>query len=130
MAERSAAQIRRFEKIRRGWDESNYRYIDVIISSGEIKKLFFRRCQELKLQPKSVAMEAGIRPGTFDSAYLKEVLPVATKRFNQQAFIKMLELVGINIKVIVSVDDVELVQKRRSIRKNQIHGKEKKSSEK
>jgi hypothetical protein len=128
LAERSAAQIRRFEKIRRGWDESNYKYIDVIISSGEIKKLFFRRCQELKLQPKSVAMEAGIRPGTFDSAYLKEVLPVATKRFNQQSFIKMLELVGINIKVIVSVDDLELVEKKRSIRKNQIHGKETKPS--
>lgn len=128
MAERSAAQIKRFDKIRRGWDESNYKYIDVIISSGEIKKLFFRRCQELKLQPKAVAMEAGIRPGTFDSAYLKEVLPVATKRFNQQSFIKMLELVGINIKVIVSVDDLELVERNRSIRKTQIHAKEKKPS--
>lgn len=124
----SERQRKRFEKLRQGWDEANYSYIDVIISSGEIRKLFYDRCRQLEVKPLNVAMEAGIRPGTFKTQYIEKILPVATKRLNQQAFLKALEMVGIHIKVIVSTEDIELTEVKRKHRKQQIYERKNKKS--
>lgn len=90
------------EKIAR-WNESRFKYIDVIVSSGEIRQLFFERCKTLKLDPNQVALKAGIPYSTFTKNYIKNPEPVCTREFNQEAVIKMLSFVGIDIKVLIKV---------------------------
>lgn len=94
------------------WDEANFNYIDVIISSGEIRRLFFQRCKELQLDVYRMAMEAGINPATFKRAYVDTPTPTATKRFPQKKFLTLLELVGINIRVTVILDTPEIARAR------------------
>jgi aminopeptidase C len=94
------------------WDEANFNYIDVIISSGEIRRLFFQRCKELQVDVYRMAMQVGINPTTFKRAYVDVPNPTATKRFPQKKFLDLLEIVGINIRVTVIVDPVELIHKK------------------
>jgi len=82
------------------WNESNFKHIDVIVSSGVIRKEFFTRCKVLKLDHIKVAMKAGISPASFKTNYINEPEPVCTKSFNQMNFIKMIGIVGIEIKVL------------------------------
>jgi aminopeptidase C len=89
------------------WDEANFNYVDVIISSGEIRRLFFQRCKELQVDVYRMAMQVGIQPTTFKRAYVDEPNPTATKRFPQKKFLDLLELVGINIRVTVILDPTE-----------------------
>ncbi|MHA1166318.1 MAG: hypothetical protein ACTSRU_00740 [Candidatus Hodarchaeales archaeon] len=85
------------------WNEHTYKHIDVIVSSGNIRKMFFERCKELKLDPIKVAMKAGIKPTTFNSHYIMKAEPVCTKGLPQDKFIKMLEMVGFEIKVLIKM---------------------------
>ena len=88
------------DKVKR-WNEGRFKYIDVIVSSGEIRKLFFSRCKELNVDPYRVAMKAGIPITTFKDKYVKEPEPSCTNELSQQKFIRALELVGIDIKISV-----------------------------
>lgn len=85
------------------WNETTYKHIDVIVSSGNVRKLFFERCKELKLDPIKVAQKAGIAPSTFNSHYIQKAEPVCTKGLPQDKFIKMLEIVGFDIKVLIKM---------------------------
>jgi len=83
------------------WQDSHYKHIDVIVSSGEIRKLFFQRCKDMNVDPYRVAMAAGIKPSVFKQYYVDNPEPICAKPFNQSSFIKTLEIVGIDIKVLV-----------------------------
>ena len=104
------------------WDEANFNYIDVIISSGEIRKLFFQRCKEIQVDPYRMAMQVGIKSSTFKRAYVDTPTPTATKSFPQKKFIDLLELVGINIRVTVVLDGPEKTRER-LVRNHQYKGK-------
>lgn len=98
------------------WSESYFKHIDIIVSSGEIRKMFFQRCKDLKIDPYTVALKAGIKPKVFKDNYVNNHEPVCTKSFNQLSFIKALEILGIEIKVLVKTKPfsetyVELVKK-------------------
>ena len=82
------------------WNESKFKHIDIIVSSGVIKKEFFARCKVLNLDPMKVAMKAGIKPSTFKTQYINEPEPVCTQSFDQMKFIKMIAIVGVEIKVL------------------------------
>ena len=68
-----------FEKNRPQWDESRYDYIDVVVSSGKIRQMFFQRCKDLKLDPYTVAMKVGITFNSFKKNYVKTSKPRCTK---------------------------------------------------
>lgn len=87
-----------FEK--KSWDESKYDYIDVLVSSGEIRRHFFQRCKDLSLDPVVVALKAGFTASAFKRHYLNCPKPTAKNGFPQDKFIKMLEIVGIEIKIL------------------------------
>ena len=83
------------------WDESKYDYIDVIVSSGRIRRTFFQRCRDLGLDPVVVALKAGITASSFKRHYLNCPKPTVKNNFPQDKFLIMLEIVGIKIKVAV-----------------------------
>lgn len=91
------------EKAKKWEEESRFFYLDVIISSGEIRKLFFQRCKELDINPYSLAMSAGLSVKSFRDNYVMTEIPHCSKTFPQEKFIKMLEMIGINVKVTISV---------------------------
>ena len=91
------------EKLFDKWNERNFKYLDVIVSSGEIRKRFFTRCKELQIDPVRLAIEVGMSPSAFKKNYINNHEPVCTRSFDQEKFLKMIELVGIDIKVLVTM---------------------------
>lgn len=83
------------------WDESRYDYVDVIVSSGRIRRTFFQRCKDLELDPVVVALKAGFTASAFKRHYLNCPKPTAKNNFPQDKFLTMLVIVGIKIKVAV-----------------------------
>jgi hypothetical protein len=83
------------------WNERHFKYLDIIVSSGEIRKRFFSRCKELQIDPIRVALEVGLSASSFKKNYINSHEPVCTRGFDQEKFLKMVELVGIDIKVLV-----------------------------
>lgn len=104
-------------------ERTRFQYLDIIISSGIIKRTFFERCQELNLDPYSVAISAGISLNAFKEHYVKNPIPSATHTLPQEKFIKMLEIVGIDIKVSVIKHSVEDTIKRQKERNYKIYDK-------
>jgi hypothetical protein len=96
-------------------ERTRFQYIDIIISSGKIKKLFFERCLELELNPYSVAMTAKISMNAFKKHYVNNPCPSATHTMPQEKFLNMLEMVGIDIRVLIKVQPIE---KAKEIAKN------------
>jgi hypothetical protein len=88
-------------------ERTRFQYLDIIISSGIIKRMFFERCQELEINPNSVAFSVGVSIHAFRTHYVNNPCPSATNTFPQEKFIKMLERVGIDIKVVVSQLSIE-----------------------
>lgn len=95
------------KKAKRWEEESKFFYLDVIISSGEIRKLFFQRCKELDIDPYSLAMSANISVKSFRDNYVMTEVPHCSKTFPQEKFIKMLEMIGINVRVTISILSAE-----------------------
>ena len=91
------------------WGESRFRYLDVIVSSGKIRRLFFSRCKELEIDPYELSIRAGITNGSFKTNYIDNPMPECTKSFDQEKVLKMLELAGIKIKVSVILKPLEEV---------------------
>lgn len=89
------------------WNEKQFNYIDVIVSSGKIRRLFFTRCKELKVDPYRIAIQAGFSINVFKKYYVNTAEPVCTRSFNQEKFLKMIELVGIDIKVLIKMKPFE-----------------------
>ena len=81
--------------------QDRYKHIDIIVSSGRIRREFFSRCKLMELNSVTVAMKAGLSIRAFNEEYLNNTEPVACSKLPQDKFIKMLELVGIEIKVQV-----------------------------
>lgn len=86
---------------KQAWDESKYDYIDVIVSSGRIRRAFFQRCKDLSIDPMRIALRAGFSASAFKRHYLNCPKPTAKNGFPQEQFIEMLKIVGIEIKVLV-----------------------------
>lgn len=89
------------------WNDLKFRYFDIIVSSGVIRREFFRRCKDLNLDPIRLAEKHGIVGSTFEKNYIKNDVPECTRSFSQEHFLKMLESIGIDIKVIVSLKPLE-----------------------
>lgn len=85
------------------FNEAKFKYLDVIVSSGIIRKQFFTRCKDLNIDPYRVAMAAGIKVSTFKRCYVDVAEPQPTRSFDQEKFLKMIELVGIDVKVLIKV---------------------------
>jgi hypothetical protein len=93
-------------------ERTKYQYLDIIISSGIIKREFFERCLDMQVDPVSVAMSVGIAQSSFYEHYVKNPCPSASQTLPQEKFINMLELVGIDVKVVISKLSVEDTIKR------------------
>ena len=83
-------------------EESQFKHLDLIVSSGEIRQRFFQRCKDMKVDPYHVAMAAGISINSFKVNYVKQANPICTKSFDQEKFIKMIGFVGIDIRILVN----------------------------
>jgi len=79
-------------------------YYDVIVSSGEIKKLILHRIQELDVDLKLVLKEAGITEHAFKKTYLRSPDPVSTPALRQSHLISLLEVLGIDLKIRLIVE--------------------------
>lgn len=82
------------------------RYIDILISSGNLKDEFLKRCSDLDVEPERVAIEAGITAHAFNKEWLKSTAPKCSQVFDQERFIKMFQLVGINLRVTMYKTEV------------------------
>lgn len=89
------------------YDERAFSYADVIVSSGEIRRLFFQRCRDLQIDPNTLAIKHGISINSFSVNYVKTEFPQCTRTFDQEKFLKMIESIGINIRVLVAVKPLE-----------------------
>ena len=89
------------------YDEYKFSYADVIVSSGEIKRLFFQRCKDLKIDPNTLAIKHGISVHSFSVNYVKTQYPQCTRTFDQEKFLKMIESIGINVRVVVALKPLE-----------------------
>lgn len=95
------------EKAESLYDEYRFSYADVIVSSGEIRRLFFQRCKDLKIDPHSLAIKHGISVNAFSVNYVKTQYPQCTRSFDQEKFLKMIESIGINVRVVVALKPLE-----------------------
>ncbi len=91
------------KKSQQQYDERSFSYADVIVSSGEIRRLFFQRCRDLKIDPNTLALKHGISVNAFSVNYVKTEFPQCTRTFDQEKFLKMIESIGINVRVLVAV---------------------------
>ena len=88
-------------KFVRKWGETKYKYIDVIVSSGLIKQEFLKRCNELSIDPYAVGLKASISTNILRDHYINDAFPKCSSSFPQKKFLKMIELVGIDVRVTV-----------------------------
>jgi len=85
-------------------------YYDMIVSSGEIKKVILARLDELEVDLNLVLKEAGITPHAFKKAYLRHPDPVSTPALRQSQLIKLLETLGVKLKIRLEVESKENVR--------------------
>jgi len=106
------------QKTQQLYDEQKFSYADIVVSSGEIRRLFFQRCRDLGVDPNSLAMRHGISVNAFNTHYVRTSFPQCTRTFDQEKFLKMIESIGINIRVVVALkplDEVSVELKERGI---------------
>ena len=84
-------------------------YYDLIVSSGEIKKLILKRIEDLEVDLDLVLKDAGISPYTFKTNYLRSTEPVSMPSLRQSHMIALLESLGIKVKITCVVRDKENV---------------------
>lgn len=84
-------------------------YLDLIVSSGEIKKLIKRRAEELNVSLYNVAQEADISWDTFKKNYLQADEPYCSPSLRQEHIIKVLEILGVQIRVQLIEEPLENV---------------------
>jgi hypothetical protein len=104
------------------WDEARFKYADIIVSSGIIRREFFERCKELRIDPIKLAVKHGISINAFNTNYVKTEFPQCTKSFDQEKFLKMIESIGINIRVSVilkPLSEVSVELKKKGIIKDE-----------
>ena len=82
-------------------EETQFKHLDLLVSSGEIRQRFFKRCKEMNIDPYRVAIKAGITINSFKVNYVNNPDPICTKSFDQEMFVKMIGFVGIDIKILV-----------------------------
>lgn len=56
----------------------------------------------MNIDPYRIAMSAGITINSFKKNYVNNPNPICTKSFDQEKFIKMIELVGIDIRILIN----------------------------
>ena len=74
-------------------------YYDIIISSGEAKKLILKRIKQLDVDLKLVLREAGITEHAFITKYLRDPDPISSPKLRQSHFIRLFEILGIKVRV-------------------------------
>lgn len=84
-------------------------YYDMIISSGELKKLILRRIKELDVDLKLVLEEAGVTHHAFNTKYLREKNPVSTPKLRQSHIMSILDVLGIDMQILFVVKDKDKV---------------------
>ena len=85
-------------------------YYDLVISSGEVKKLILTRIKELDVDLKLVLKEAGVTYHAFLTKYLRQKDPVSTPKLRQSHIISILEVLGIKMRIQFVVDKKENVR--------------------
>ena len=81
--------------------------VDIIVSSGIIRNLFLERCQELKVSPYTIGKLVGISPEYLKREYIKNTKPKATYKISQGRLLKMLKIVGVDVRVLLSVVPID-----------------------
>lgn len=79
-------------------------YYDIIVSSVEIKKLILHRIEELEVDLDLVLREAGITGHAFKTKYLLQKDPVSTPKLRQSHIESLLNVLGIELKVLCVVE--------------------------
>ena len=85
-------------------------YYDILISSGELRKLILRRIDELEVDLELVLKEAGITSHAFKTKYLRDSDPVSTPKLRQSHMISLLEVLGIKCRLQFIVKDKDNVR--------------------
>lgn len=79
---------------------------DKLFASKELKKLIVQRLQENNISPYLLSQEAEINWKEFKSYYLNVTDPRdAHRKFNQEKLLKVCELLGIKVKLLLVVQD-------------------------
>lgn len=85
-------------------------YYDVVISSGELKKLILSRIKELDVDLNLVLKEAGITNHAFKTKFLRDPDPVSTPKLRQSHIIRLLEVLGVKTRIQFVVENKENVR--------------------
>jgi len=85
-------------------------YYDLVISSGEVKRLILKRIEELDVDLKLVLKEAGVTYHAFLTKYLRQKDPVSTPKLRQSHIISILEVLGIKMRIQFIVDNKDNVR--------------------
>ncbi len=84
-----------------GQRQLNKDYLDIIVSSSEIKKLIKARAEALGLDLFKVAKEAGVSYRAFKKQYLQQDQPMSSPQLRQEHIIKILQVLGVLVKITV-----------------------------
>jgi len=88
----------------------NKKYLDIIVSSGEIKKLILDRAEILGLSIYQVCEEAGMNYDYFKKFYLQKQEPQCSFKLRQLDIIRMAKVVGVEIRLTVLTTPIDQVK--------------------
>ena len=87
----------------------NRRYLDIIVSSGELKKLILDRTEELGLSHWQVCQAAGLSYKYYKEFYLEQAEPLCSNKLRQMDMIRIANILGLEFKFIIVKTPIEKV---------------------
>ncbi len=78
---------------------------DIIVSSGELKKLIVNRCEELDIRLMHVVEEVGMNWATFRNNYLNNPNALSTPAVRAENIMDICELLGLKVKISVKIGE-------------------------
>ena len=84
-----------------GQRQLNQNYLDIVVSSSEIKKLIKSRAEALELDLFKVPKEAGVSYRAFKTQYLQQDEPMSSPQLRQEHIVNILQVLGVKLKITV-----------------------------
>ena len=78
---------------------------DIIVSSGELKKLIVNRCEELDIRLMHVVEEVGMNWATFRNNYLNNPNALSTPAVRAENIMDICELLGLKVKITIKIGE-------------------------
>ena len=80
--------------------------LDIIVASGELKKILIQRSKDLGVDFKSVCQKVGFSYEAFSKHYLQQNSPRPTSSFKQKHLVMIAGELGIDVRVAIVIKKV------------------------